>query len=203
MADDINAVDSTASGPQRAVEELYLRNFEYIRELIHADPRMTFDEEEKIVQGIAQHLSNFDGPLTDKAFQKWATKALLPVLGFYAIKRTSKKNVRSAIRRVFAGCRDLGVTPDLYKDAEQDTWVWSIEHLDELLDPNQRAMPSTRLGDVARDAARTIKKRLLTAKKRFGDVDPEIVGYDEEDRLLVELISEQDTNNSQKSGAAV
>jgi hypothetical protein len=98
-----------------------------------------------------------------------------------------ESSVRAAIHRVFAACFDLGVIDDLYRDAEQNTWLWTWEHLEELRDPSKsRAKLKTRLYAVAKFAALTIRKSLLRAKDRTSDLSVSRLGTDQWGGLVME-----------------
>ncbi len=172
------ATEYAADTRQQAIEGLYISNFSYIQELCESDPTLNFDTTERITDALAKHLNNYGGPLSDDAFRTWLQGIVLPALSFAAIYRDCKDHVQAAIRKVFATCLDLGITPTLHHDAEQGTWLWAWEHLDSLRTPNQRAKPKTRLYSVAKFQALSIRKTLLRSKERFRSISLSRIGSD-------------------------
>lgn len=170
---------------RQAVESLYFRNFEYLKELTYSDPNMAFDDAERIIQIVAGHLSDYTGPLSDEDFRGWATKALLPVLGFYGIKRLCAEPVREAIRTIFIGYEWPGDTESARDDAEQNTWVWVVLHLKKLLDPRQRPVPW--ITTVARYKAKSIRTSMVRGNRRFvSGIDLERIGKNFTDSITIQ-----------------
>ncbi len=100
MADiDIAAADSLAAQRQQEIEQLYVHNYEYIRELIYSDPHTTLETQQQITEGIARHLASYDDALSDGAFRTWATEIIVPLVGFHAIRRVSERFIHAAIWR--------------------------------------------------------------------------------------------------------
>jgi len=136
MADKFNTAESSsAPDRQQAVEQLFIRNYDFIRELAQSDPKITSDEIEQVTTGIAKHLPSYTGHLTDTAFQTWIAEIIVPVVGFYGIKHLCAPFVHKAI------WRGLGhaTAPSLYDDypetvreLEQDVWLWAFLNLDKL-----------------------------------------------------------------------
>lgn len=196
MADELSqAVYLAATERQKAVEDLYLRNYGFISALALSDTAMTFMDGEAIAEGIARYLMDYSGELADEAFQSWAADIILPLLAFNEIHRTSARYVKSAIWKVLGSCSDLGVTADTLHEAEQNVWVWSWLHLDKLRDPKAKAKPSTRLYEVAKFAALTIRKTLLRSREKFGGTpNLERIGSDEAGCLVIEPESESESD---------
>lgn len=180
MADNLNiAVNLTANDRQQVVENLYIRNFNFIQELVHTDPTLNFDTSERLAEALAGYINKYRGKHTDYAFREWIASIVLPVISFASIYQECGEYVRASIRKVFATSLDLGITDDLYRDAEQNTWVWTWQHLSELRDPaKSKAKTKTRLYSVAKFQALSIRKSLLRAKERFSDVAISRIGYD-------------------------
>lgn len=136
MADNLNIAESpSALARQQRVEQLYIHNFDFIRELTQSDPRITSDEVEQIAAGVAKHLSSYAGRLTDKAFQAWVTEIIVPVVGFYAIKQVARPFVLDAI------WKGLGHTlepskyddyPETVRELEQEVWLWVFLNIKKL-----------------------------------------------------------------------
>jgi len=193
-----------ATERQKAVEDLYLQNFGFINGLALNDTAMTFMDGGAIAEGIARHLIDYSDELTDGAFQAWATDIILPVLAFHEIHRSSVSYVKSAIWKILGSCTDLGVTSDTLHEAEQNVWLWCWAHLDSLRDPKAKAKPSTRLYEVARFAALTVRKTLLRTRERFGGTpDLQRLGCDDAGCLVIEpeFESEYDRHGYYESAA--
>jgi hypothetical protein len=197
---DPNCAADLAAAPERTreVEQLFFQNYGFITELSLSDPRLTFDDVSMIVEGIAKQLRNYDGELSDRAFQNWLTDVILPVRDFYAIRRTCAPYVKAAIRRVLSSALDFGVTTSTYREAELNTWTWCFEHLEQLRDPGAKASPQTRLYSAATFQALTIRKSLKRTRDRFGGardcIDPERVSRDDEKgEYVVEPRAERDS----------
>lgn len=178
MADSVNdAATIAAIDRRRAVEQLFLDNFDFIQEAISSDPTLRFETSDKMAQALANRLCDYRGPLTDADFRQWVADVILPAVSFATIYETCAGSVRDAIRKVFATCLDLGIDPSHYKDAEQATWLWTWEHLDELRDPaKSKAKTKTRLYAVAKFQALSIRKSLLRAKERTSNIALERIG---------------------------
>lgn len=148
MADNLNSAElSSAQDRQKAVEQLYIQNFGFIRELIHSDPHISTDAENQILEGIAKHLHDFDAVLTDSAFQAWITEILVPLVGFYVIKSTCEPFVRAAIWRGLGHSAEPSKYddyPETVRELEQEVWLWTYLNLDNLK-KNRRAKITTRL----------------------------------------------------------
>lgn len=181
MADSVNdAATIAALDRQRAVERLYISNSDFIQESITSDPTLRFETSDKMAQSLARRLPDYHGALTDAAFRQWVADVILPAVSFATIYETCADSVRTAIRKVFATCLDLGIdpsSPSHYADAEQATWLWAWEHLDELRDPaKSKAKTKTRLYAVAKFKALSIRKSLLRAKERISDISLDRIG---------------------------
>src|SRR5579875_461300 len=92
-----NTAELQSAKRQAAVEQLYVRNFDYIRELIYSDPSATLEQEQQTTEGIAAHLPDYDGKLTDSEFRAWLAEIIVPLVGFHAIRRVCEPFVRKAI----------------------------------------------------------------------------------------------------------
>lgn len=136
MADNFNTAESSSAlDRQLAVEQLYIHNFAFIIELVQSDPRISSDEVEQITAGIAKHLANYTGRLTDTAFRAWATEIILPIVGFYAIKNLCAPFVRKAIWRGLGHATAPSLYddyPETLKELEQEVWIWTFLNLDKL-----------------------------------------------------------------------
>ncbi|MDP9038403.1 MAG: hypothetical protein M3O02_03890 [Acidobacteriota bacterium] len=161
-----------------AVQNLFIRHHAYLRELAQADSTLNFEAAEKLSASVASRLHYYSGPQTDEAFQQWLRQVVLPALSFAAVYSECGDYVRASIRKVLLPCTDLGLTEGQFLDAEQETWVWAWEHLDELRAAGQRAKPKTRLYAVARFKALTIRKTLLRHRERLSDIAVKRVGTD-------------------------
>jgi len=136
MADNFNTAESSsASDRQKAVEKLYLNNFNFIRELAESDPAISSDEVERITEGIAKHLPSYTGRFNDKAFRAWVTEIVVPVVGFYAIKHMSTPFVRKAIWRGLGHATAPSLYddyPETLKELEQEVWIWTFLNMEKL-----------------------------------------------------------------------
>lgn len=178
MADSVNdAATIAATDRRRAVDQLFLANFDFIQESINSDPTLRCETSDKMAQALANRLCDYRGPLTDADFRQWVADVILPAASFAAIYETCADSVRTAIRKVFATCLDLGITSEHYEDAEQGTWLWTWQHLEELRDPaKSKAKTKTRLYAVAKFHALSIRKSLLRAKERISNIALDRIG---------------------------
>jgi len=148
MANDPNrAAVVAAPDRQQAVQNLYIRNFDFILELIHSDPGMSADAANQILDGIAKHLPDYSGPLTNVAFQKWVTEIIVPVVGFYAIRRVCQPFVRKAIWEGLGHSTEPSKYddyPETVKELEQEVWIWAFLNQEKLTKPG-KAKITTRL----------------------------------------------------------
>lgn len=146
MADQSNTAEfPSASDRLLTVEQLYIRNLSFIEEMAHSDPRITPDEVKHLSEGIAKHLPNYTGRITDPAFQAWVAEIILPVVGFYAIKHLCAPFVRKAIWRGLghAGAPSLyDDYPEVLRELEQEVWLWVFLHLDSLTKPGKAKVTS-------------------------------------------------------------
>ncbi|MBS1799556.1 MAG: hypothetical protein JSS95_06985 [Acidobacteria bacterium] len=136
MADNFNTAESSsASDRQPAVEQLFIRNYDFIQELAQSDPRINSDEVEQITSGIAKHLSDYTGHLTDTAFRAWTTEIILPIVGFYAIKHVARPFVLDAIWKGLGHSAEPSKYddyPETVRELEQEVWLWVFLNVEKL-----------------------------------------------------------------------
>jgi hypothetical protein len=145
------AATEHAAERKLAIEELYVQNYPFIQELAFSDPHMTLEGEQQITEGIAKYLADYDGKLTHAEFRLWLAEIIAPVVGFHAIKRVSEPFVRSAIWRTLGHSSEpnrLDDYSELVRELEQEVWLWTYLHLDELTKPGT-AKITTRLYERA------------------------------------------------------
>lgn len=189
-----------ASERFRAVEELYFRNFEFITELASSDRAAVFAESDAIIKGVGRYLPSYEGDLSDAAFQSWARAFIFESLAFNEILRTCGPSVKTSIWRIIGPCADLGDVQDMADEAEQNTWLWVIKNLDSLCNPRARAKPKTRLFEVARFAALTVRKKHIRERDRFGTgIDVSSIGTEPDNpfyRLPTIIVETPEKENS-------
>ena len=169
-----------------ALEQLFFANSAFISDAVLADPRLTFQDADAIRYGVAHYLNKYKGKLTDAAFQRWVLDKIRPAVAlcgqrdaFDRMIRECEGYVRAAIWKVLRTGQDLGIChQDCADEAAQRVWEWAVDHADSLLAPNQPAVPSTRLYEVARLQAKSIKADALRSRDKFDSVDLERIGRD-------------------------
>lgn len=123
---------------RQAVEQLYIRNYAFIEELIFSDPAMTLEAEQQITDGIAAHLPSYDDELTDAAFRAWVTEIIVPLVGFHAIRRACQPFVRKAIWKTLEHSTEPNKFDDYsetVRELEQEVWLWVYLYQGELRKP--------------------------------------------------------------------
>jgi hypothetical protein len=188
-----------------ALLEMYLRHYPDLIAAAGENAYINALDIEAIVGGLANQFDSYHGPATgkhaDAAFLRWALKGVRTARDMMPLARDtaaafmvmwSKCGERSAedgIRSVLNTCRDLR-EHDSADELLRNVCLWALCNADSLLDPNEKATPSTRLRKRGRWAARAEKTTRLRNREKFGGnkdwVDIELIGVADTGEILVE-----------------
>lgn len=179
--------------PATGVEQLYVANYGFIRELIFSDPAMTLETEQQITEGIAANLPSYDGKLTDSEFRVWLTEVIAPVVGFYGVKRACEPFARAAIWRTLGHGTEPSKYDDyseLLKELLQELWLWVFLHQEELRKPGT-ARITTRVYERAAIMTKAWLKQQRTRRsaviRHIYDLPSKSKTNDDAERLAAEM----------------
>jgi hypothetical protein len=177
-----HTVHETASFTDRTIlENLYTANYGTLVSIAGENPAILPEQPDAIASGIAHHLDEYPGELSQTAYREWSEGGAAAAREFLAIRNQYAKYVYAGIGRMFRGYTDLIDKQNrAVKAIEQPlstadhiaqiTWVWAFENLDSLLALDQPAQIGTRLNAKAYWFARTWITHRLRAKLRFSDL---------------------------------
>ena len=160
--------------PQKAerqieLEQVFQRNYAALIDSALADRSLFVADAERIVDGLAEHLPQYTGPIKDEAFREWAADAIRPavsrIAAFTRLKTETERFVLRAIWKVVNTATDL-MDDFTVADISDRVWLWAFEHFDELVTPGE-AKPSTRLYLIAYWQARAWKTARLRERNKF------------------------------------
>ena len=168
MADERlnDATSQVAKDRHCAVEQLYIHNLGFIQELIHSDPRITLDEQNRILEGLAAFLPEYAGRLTEASFQAWLIEILVPLVGFYGIMRVSRPYALKAIWEGLGHSLEPSKYddyPETVRELEQELWMWVFLHVEDLKKPGTARL-TTRVYERAKIMTRAWMKSQRTRR---------------------------------------
>jgi hypothetical protein len=110
LAATFNGTETDQSGNrQSAVEGLYFENYGFITDTALEGTGLGAEDAWLILEGVARHLSDYQGTLDTASFQQWVADVIKPVIAFYQMKRECTPYVYSAVADVLRTAVDLGV----------------------------------------------------------------------------------------------
>jgi hypothetical protein len=192
---------SEVARPQlAAVEQLFEVNYQLLHDLVlSGSVHLYAADAERIMQALANRLTEYSGPVQDEPFLNWAKSIVITAADrlerFCGMHKKCRNSVLSGIWSVLGKSLDLKDHTEIrvvIEWIESNVWVWVLEHLDDLLQPGAAAL-STRLYAQGKYHALTWRKNRLRDRERFDDAPVEGFGVVSSDAVDVagRVISEQ------------
>jgi hypothetical protein len=167
---------------QSAAVALYFRNQSDIRDSILSGTGLWVGDADHILELIAQHLPQYDGPDDDEAFLAWAKEVSGPEVEkfkfFYQLQDKYHGSVSAGIWSVLKRNRDLAHYDSINATADDLAdlaWQWIFFRLDEFAVAGTAKL-GTRLYAAARFTALTWRKTRLRERERDAGIDVELIG---------------------------
>jgi len=150
--------DTDTLAKERELRNLYFASFGFITDAALDDKRLTQEDAKFITDGVAQHLSRYDGALTEDGFERWVLDIIKPAVAFYGLKRECGPYVRAAIRRKLGYSDQFDDYRAVAEELESEVWIWALLHLEELAIPGTASL-RTRLYKRAQWMVRAYLKK--------------------------------------------
>jgi len=167
---------------QQRLNELYFRNYSHLLDLASEDRRLLAPDAENVTRGVARHLPDYTGELSDQAFQAWAAAIIKPAAErlefFYALRKQYRRSVLAGVWSVLKNNKDLSDHDDPGRTAcaiADDVWLWVFQNIEVLLVPGTATL-GTRLQAKAKFAALTWRKSRLRERDKHVGIDAAQVG---------------------------
>jgi hypothetical protein len=169
--------EQTEQDRQLQLEQLFHRNYSYLRELASEDRRLLADDADNIVQALGARLSEYDGDPEDEPFLTWAGSVVRPAVSriskFYQLLRKHGGAIRGGIRAALPPWNYFDDSSALIEEIFQEIAMLVMADLDSFLQAGTATL-ETRLYALGR--WHTMGYHTLKFRRRQDALERHIMG---------------------------